>query len=847
MSSLSELSDNANQSDLSDAPPHAGGAEENENSDPVSDAHSADSAWLNHATPLKKKPKKTYSKRKNRTYGQNGKSPATSAFREDPSDEDSQPEQESIQEETASKRARTNGGARPKATSRIVPKEVLEAQTTPSKTSARTSKRATALRKREIAITEQGPSQVAEDSNEQDKASGNQRRASVENVVPRTQDVTKPRRGRPPKAVTYAESEAEGDDAAGAKSREQDVGKKQRKTGKATGKKEKNVEAKKVLDDDRELSQASDLTMPPSSPAVPKVHPQSAANASSEEESVSKLKETVQSSPAETQPNEAKLKKTRKKKASAIPEENGAERGPTSTMIPDSELPKSKRKPAATKELASQQSTSSTKPKVTQKKAGKTGGATKPKATTSSAASSPKKTTKAQRNGKAQASAVPTSKQTIEAMYFGSSQPYASGTTMLSDSESSDEDERIKVSRLFDPVKRTPQKRKGKDVEEDGPGKTKKAKKGKEGPEDDALSVDETATESEVDYPTLRRDLDASNGTNVYCKNGRHGLYFVGVVMGFDDLSDLPPAKRKKHKEGLYLIKLPVEEERTFKKRRDEFFTENDEGFATCKLGEAAPEVRDDGQISDARTRVSTPPLPDNYEEEFADLDYVIQLQAIRPHLEEVIRDEYPPAQQRIEKFYRKAKALEFTQWYGNVARHYIDEVFITELTRWALRRELKTSVSEDHDVDKAVPEQPSRPTGSARYEELSDDDRESYVSKVLLNEAIIFIMLKTMKLESLDLETLNAMWADEDFYPDEMDVERKTVLMRDLVARKELDRLAHEEPDAYMSWSVLMEARNQKRLAQGLPLEGEKKPEGAIEERKGRAARSRNAVSYRE
>lgn len=121
------------------------------------------------------------------------------------------------------------------------------------------------------------------------------------------------------------------------------------------------------------------------------------------------------------------------------------------------------------------------------------------------------------------------------------------------------------------------------------------------------------------------------------------------------------------------------------------------------------------------------------------------------------------------------------------------------------------------------------------------------YISKVLLNEAIIFIMRKSMKLEHLDLETLNGMWDDDDLYPGETDVERKLDLMRDLVARKELDRLAYEEPDAYMSWSGLMEARNQKRLAQGLPLEGEKKKEEAIEERKGRAARSRNAVSYRE
>lgn len=143
-------------------------------------------------------------------------------------------------------------------------------------------------------------------------------------------------------------------------------------------------------------------------------------------------------------------------------------------------------------------------------------------------------------------------------------------------------------------------------------------------------------------------------------------------------------------------------------------------------MGEVAPEVRGDGQVSDARTRATTPPLPDDSEGEFDDLDYVVQLQAIRPHLLKVIRDEYFPALQRIDKFFRKAKALEFAQWYGNVSRHYIDEVFIPELTRWALRPALKASVSEDHNMDETVAQQPSRPTGSVRYEALSDDERES-------------------------------------------------------------------------------------------------------------------------
>lgn len=327
-------------------------------------------------------------------------------------------------------------------------------------------------------------------------------------------DVTKRRRGRPSKAVTYAESEAEGDDAASVGSGQQETGKKQRKGGKTTEKKQKNGVVEKVPDEDGELSQASDLTMAPSSPVVPKDQPKTAAEASSEEGSATKPRGPVQPSLAETQSNKEKPKKSRANKTGATSRKVGIEEGGSSsvTKMPEPEMSKSKSKPVPSKpqETASKRSTGSVKQKVIPKKTAKTGAATKPKAATSSAASSPKKTTKVKRNGKAQP-AVPTSKQItdgIEAMYFGSSQPYASGTTLLSDSESSDEDERIKVSRLFDPVKRTPQKRKGKDVEEVDAGKTKKAKKGKKGQDEDVTSAEETAAESEIEYPKLRRDLE---------------------------------------------------------------------------------------------------------------------------------------------------------------------------------------------------------------------------------------------------------------------------------------------------------------------------------------------------
>lgn len=304
------------------------------------------------------------------------------------------------------------------------------------------------------------------------------------------------------------------DDDAGLQSGQKATGKKQRNTGKAAGKKQENGALEKALDEDGESSQASDLTMAPSSPAAPRGQPQLVMEVTLEISSVSEFLHTVEPNPAEAELNGAKRRTTRSKRTMPTTGENGNEEAtyPSLSKVPDPVKPKSKRKPVAPnlKETVSKRSTSLTKPKVMAHKTAKNGAIVKPKASTSSTASSPKKTTKVKRNGKVQA-VVPTSKQItdgIEAMYFGSSQPYASGTTMLSDSESSDEDERMKVSRLFDPVKRTPQKRKGKDVEEDGIGKRKKANKGKKGQDDDATSAEETAAESEIEYPKLRRDLE---------------------------------------------------------------------------------------------------------------------------------------------------------------------------------------------------------------------------------------------------------------------------------------------------------------------------------------------------
>lgn len=153
-----------------------------------------------------------------------------------------------------------------------------------------------------------------------------------------------------------------------------------------------------------------------------------------------------------------------------------------------------------------------------------------------------------------------------------------------------------------------------------------------------------------------------------------------------------------------------------------------------AQLGETEPEVGNDGQQSNARERLSTPPLPSDIDQvEFETLDYMVQLQAIRGHLQQIIREEYLPAQERIDVFWLKGKQRSFPQWYGNISAHYIDEIFVPELTRWAMRPPLKR---QGDDTDDSVgSSQPARPIGSARYEALNDDERE-FVSMLCANKS---------------------------------------------------------------------------------------------------------------
>lgn len=101
---------------------------------------------------------------------------------------------------------------------------------------------------------------------------------------------------------------------------------------------------------------------------------------------------------------------------------------------------------------------------------------------------------------------------------------------------------------------------------------------------------------------------------------------------------------------------------------------------------------------------------------EFETLSYAQQLQSIRPHLQLIIAEKYPPAQESIDKTYNKGFPPAAVR--GDIPDIVIEDVFMPELRRWALRQERWGELEKG--------EEQERPVGSERYEELTPEERGS-------------------------------------------------------------------------------------------------------------------------
>jgi hypothetical protein len=180
--------------------------------------------------------------------------------------------------------------------------------------------------------------------------------------------------------------------------------------------------------------------------------------------------------------------------------------------------------------------------------------------------------------------------------------------------------------------------------------------------------------------------------------------------------------------------------------------------------------IRDSG----ARTRAVTPdeelhpdPLP---KPQMADLSLQEQLRHVRKALLRVINDDYTPALWRADALYNgDFKSLESgfddskaylidNKDLGDLTEVDNDLVVLPELRRWALRPDSTSLIASDgrpskrkkHDTQAHTGSRPalrSRPTGSERYEALSNAQREKFVQHVLRPEAMIQICIASVDL----------------------------------------------------------------------------------------------------
>jgi len=100
-------------------------------------------------------------------------------------------------------------------------------------------------------------------------------------------------------------------------------------------------------------------------------------------------------------------------------------------------------------------------------------------------------------------------------------------------------------------------------------------------------------------------------------------------------------------------------------------------------LRKSKEEIPDPDQYrSTAATRAATPPILDD-EIPFARKSRQDQLYAIRPQLEKIIKDEYPPSLPRVNALYLQQKVPYLTGDYKEIE---LSTFFPPELRRWLLR-----------------------------------------------------------------------------------------------------------------------------------------------------------------
>jgi hypothetical protein len=267
---------------------------------------------------------------------------------------------------------------------------------------------------------------------------------------------------------------------------------------------------------------------------------------------------------------------------------------------------------------------------------------------------------------------------------------------------------------------------------------------------------------NETDHTSLV-SYSAIKGEYVYFL--KYETAWPGIIRDF-----LPAQKSSGHDK--WLIKDATHKSRTVKKRRHEFLTMSDEGFATCQVGHIERHDVEEEEPT-AETRSVTPDLPSEEMDSFSEWSFQQQLVAIRPHLARVIKEEYPPLLPRIEQFYKDHRKITPPS-YGDISPSTILRIFLPELRRW-----VGTS-----------------PKGTKRYNAMDSEQQTRYINSILLPAAICQICYLSQ--EKVEGESEQEAW--------------------DRV-ESDLTRLAEEDVNQVVS--SLIEERKRVRRGKGLPEEG--------------------------
>ncbi|WVF65567.1 hypothetical protein IAT40_000296 [Kwoniella sp. CBS 6097] len=254
-------------------------------------------------------------------------------------------------------------------------------------------------------------------------------------------------------------------------------------------------------------------------------------------------------------------------------------------------------------------------------------------------------------------------------------------------------------------------------------------------------------TRKEKPFKRTPLPIGVSIGDPVFVRQGYN--WWFGKLVGYTPADNLLDQKRGR---DIWTVQSMLGKGFS-KKPEGNVMTVHDERIATCTLGNW--QTSQQTFTSDALVRPPTPVPPPSLspdggdtfadpetETSFDDLSRSEQMIAIRPHLQRIILDEYPPARWRADLFFGSAKeraSLNQKVGYGDIHENEVAEVIIPELKRWMRRDEVIHG--------KGKHGQPPKPIGSDRYSKIPPARLQEYLENVLLPEAVIELCIRSYEL----------------------------------------------------------------------------------------------------